>query len=275
MVATKNSKHIFIADLDGNLVHFTIEKTYEGIHFQQRSKEHESAIRSMAITHDDKYLFTGCHNGVIKQHYIHPIAKCMMKRKNWNETIHDYCNSPITSIVITYDNESMFVADRDGLLRQFSLKFYCLTKKFELPGSHGSINNLHLTADNRSLFLGYRNGFLREVNVREQRIEKDYGYYDKSGIRSIQTTADSTFLFIGGATGNLLQFALANKAIVRDYGKVLDTNIFAMACGDSYSTLWLVDESGRMKALDIREQVFVRDFVVSKKSVYCLALVHI
>ena len=275
MVATKNSKHIFIADLDGNLVHFTIEKTYEGIHFQQRSKEHESAIRAMAITHDDKYLFTGCHNGVIKQHYIHPIAKCMMKRKNWNETIHDYCNSPITSIVITYDNESMFVADRDGLLRQFSLKFYCLTKKFELPGSHGSINNLHLTADNRSLFLGYRNGFLREVNVREQRIEKDYGYYDKSGIRSIQTTADSTFLFIGGATGNLLQFALANKAIVRDYGKVLDTNIFAMACGDSYSTLWLVDESGRMKALDIREQVFVRDFVVSKKSVYCLALVHI
>ena len=77
------------------------------------------------------------------QHLIHHLAKNLMQPKNWTLTVHDNGKSPVTSIVITYDNEFMFVANKDSTLRQFSLKYKCLVKKYNLPGNHGQINTLH------------------------------------------------------------------------------------------------------------------------------------
>ena len=63
-------------------------------------------------------------------------------------------------------------------------------KKYNFCGTNGAINCLSMTPDSESLFVGYRNGFLRQVQVTTQRVEKDYGWIDKGGIRSLYTTND-------------------------------------------------------------------------------------
>lgn len=78
-------------------------------------------------------------------------------------------------------------------------------------------------------------------------------------------------MFVGGSNGNLLQFEMENRKCIKDYGKVLDKNIVALVGMDSYGVLWVADEGGRMKVLDIHEQQFVKGTTVSNKAVYCLA----
>jgi hypothetical protein len=55
---------------------------------------------------------------------------------------------------------------------------------------------------------------------------------------------------------------------------VLDTNIFAMTGTDRNEVLWVADEGGRMKCLDIRENNFIRNYVISSKAVYCICIVQ-
>jgi WD40 repeat protein len=181
MVATHNSQHIFIADLDGGLTYYTLEAEMSMV-FRSKTKEHESAIRAMAITHDDTFLFTGSFDGILKQHYIHPTAKCILMRKKWDDI--SPTSAAITAIVISYDNEFVFVADKDGILRQFSIKHHSMARKFGLPGEHGTMNCLCLSLNNISMFIGYRTGFLREINAKTGKIIKDYGWFDKLGIKS-------------------------------------------------------------------------------------------
>lgn len=116
MVVTKNSNHVFIGDMDGCISQYSVINDTE-LHFISKTKEHNSAIRVMVATHDDTFLLSACQHGIIKQFYIHPVGKCLMLRKNWSEFMK--FNSPITAIAITYDNEYVFIGDKDGTLRQF------------------------------------------------------------------------------------------------------------------------------------------------------------
>ena len=52
MVATKNSKHIIISDLDGFIKHYSYEDNGE-IKYRNFIKAHDEAIRTMALTNDD------------------------------------------------------------------------------------------------------------------------------------------------------------------------------------------------------------------------------
>ena len=112
------------------------------------------------------------------------------------------------------------------------------------------------------------------MSIKDQRIDKDYGWFDKGGIKSLFCTTDNIFLFVGGSNGQLLQIEMLNRKVIKDYGTVLDSNIFAMAGTDCYGTLWLVDESGAMKVLDVREQRWIGNFSVSDKAVYCVCLIN-
>lgn len=271
MVSTKNSAHLFIGDMDGAISHYSIINETE-LYFIAKTKQHDIAIRVMAITHDDSFLLSACQNGVVKQFYIHPVAKCLMLKRNWGDFYK--FNSPITAISITFDNEYAFIGDKDGILRQFCQKYYSISKQYELPGNHGSINCMAISNNNRSIFLGYRNGFLREVNIYKQQISKDYGWFDKGGIKSIFLTTDCFFMFIGGSNGNLLQFEMVNRKCIKDYGKVLDKNILSLAGTDSNGSLWMVDEGGKMKVMDVREQQFLKCYTISNKAVYCLAQIN-
>jgi WD40 repeat protein len=111
MCATKNSRHLFIGDLDGFIKHYTFEEDGDLKH-RNFFRDHESAIRAMALTHDDQFLFTASHCGQLKQHYIHPAAKCLMKRKDWSDIFVN--NSSILCLVISLDNEYLFMGDKDG-----------------------------------------------------------------------------------------------------------------------------------------------------------------
>ena len=117
---TKNSKHIFVGDMGGGICHYTVvDDAHQNpsLFFIAKHKEHSHAIRVMAITHDDTFLLTACSGGIVKQFYIHPIAKCLMIRRNWGEFFKFSCH--VTAIAITYDNEYAFIGDKDGILRQF------------------------------------------------------------------------------------------------------------------------------------------------------------
>lgn len=118
---TKNSKHIFVGDMGGGICHYTVVDDAAlkdpSLFFIAKHQEHSHAIRVMTITHDDTFLLTACSGGIIKQFYIHPIAKCLMIRRNWGDFFKFSCH--VTSIAITYDNEYAFIGDKDGILRQF------------------------------------------------------------------------------------------------------------------------------------------------------------
>ena len=146
-----------------------------------------------------------------------------------------------------------------------------MSRQYYLPGNHGGINCLTITTNNRSLLIGYRNGFLREVNIMNQMISKDYGWVDKGGIKTIFVTTDCLFMFVGGSNGALLQFEMVNRKCIKDFGKVLEKDILSMTGMDSYGVVWMVDESGKMKILDIREQRFIKSATVSTKAVYCIS----
>ena len=304
MVATKNSRHIIISDLDGFIKHYTFEENGD-IKYRNFIKAHDGAIRAMCLTNDDSFQFTASQNGFLKQWYLHPGSRTLMKRKNWSD-IHKNSSS-ILSLIVSKDDEYLFVGDKEGTLKQFSIRNYALVKKYNFVTSNGPINCLEVTVDNLYLFIGYSNGFLRQVDIRNQVVEKDYGWVDKGGIRSLFSTHDQQFLFVGGSDGNLIQFDIFpynmdkdtylnsgkdidfdvihdnrkslkyNKKdanIFKDYGRVMDANIYAISGTDSNSYLWLVDESGLMKVLDIGEQIFIRSTMVSSKAVYCMCLVH-
>lgn len=107
-----------------------------------------------------------------------------------------------------------------------------------------------------------------------QRVDKDYGWIDKGGIRSLYATNDGRWLFVGASDGCLLQFCLGTRKMCKDYGRVLDTNIYTMVGSDGYCFLWIADESGLMKVLDIEEQSFVKQYIISSKAVYCMCMVR-
>jgi len=112
------------------------------------------------------------------------------------------------------------------------------------------------------------------MSIADQRIDKDYGWFDKGGIKSLFCTNDNVFLFVGGSNGQLLQIEMLNRKLVKDYGTVLDSSIFAMAGTDCYNTLWLVDETGNMKVLEIRAEKWLSSFTVSDKAVYCICTIN-
>lgn len=271
MVTTRDSRHIIIADLDGYLSHFTLELDGD-LKSRGFTREHDTAIRAMALTHDDQFIFTGSHDGILKQHYIHPQGSCLLLRKNWSEVFVN--PSSILTLLVTYDNEYLFMGDRDGNLRQFSIRYCTLVKKYSFCGNNGSINALSLTTDNKYLFIGYRNGFLRQVNIAKQVVEKDYGWVDRGGVRSLFSTICNTYLFVGVGEGCLLQIDIKNRKVKKDYGRVLETNIYAITGTDQYGFVFVVDESGLLKILDVQEELFVKSYGASNKAIYCLSLVN-
>ena len=274
MVCTKDSQHQIISDMDGYIKHYTLEKNGE-IKFRNFFKCHSTAIRAMCQSQDDQFLFTGSHDGVLKQHYIHPNSKMLLKRKDWSDVFIN--TSSIISLATTFDNTSVFMGDKEGILRQYSTVHYMMEKKYEFLGKHGAITTLVPTYDGKSLFIGYKSGFLRQIGVKSQRIEREYGWVNRGGIRSLFQTTDNVYLFVGASDGTLYQFDVESertRCLMKDYGKVLDSNIFCLEGSDRYGYVWMADESGQMKVLDIREQIFVKSFVISSKAVYCMCMVN-
>ena len=107
----------------------------------------------------------------------------LLKRKDWSDVIIN--RTPILAFATTYDNHSLFMGDKDGVLTQLSIVHYMIEKKYTFTGKNGAITSLLPTTDGKSLFIAYRNGFLRQINIKSQRNEREYGIINREGIRSL------------------------------------------------------------------------------------------
>lgn len=159
---------------------------------------------------------------------------------NSNQKIHE---KAIHCIVGTYDNRFLFVASKEGFLKQYAvdtdnshMSYYknwskiCSTK----------ITSMLIDRDNTYLYTGDSDGTLSQFCIEEQKLVKRFKLDNFSGrngsITVLYLTNDSKFLFIGYKSGFLRQIDFQNGGFnVKEYGW-LDKQVTQLN-GPAHSTL--------------------------------------
>lgn len=271
MLITPDYKYLFLSDVEGYLKMFSLEKGYELVpRFFQ--KVHDGAIRTLACTHDSRYVFSADSFGKQKQFVINQKTNSLMLHRDWSSEFNHL--NAIMTMAVTQNDQYLFTGDKEGVLRQFSILEVKLERRYKLMGKNGAINVQKLSSDDQWLFMGHRNGFLRQVSVNKNFVVKDYGWMDKGGIYSMYVTDDNRFLFVGASQGNLQQFCLKQRLLVRDYGRILDGNITRINGYAKLGFIWVVCDKGMMKCVNMIDQVVGKSFIVSSRAIFCLEVVN-
>jgi WD40 repeat protein len=181
-------------------------------------KIHEN-IPSMAISSDDKYLFTSdceenCH---VKQFLVSD-----------GQMVKDYgalFERGIASITTTPDNKYLFAGSDKGHLKQI-----CLERR-EVVHDYGKIHDdgiicLETTRDSKWLISGSHDGHVKRISVENRQVDKDFGQISQKEIRTIKITADDANLFVGDSYGHLKLISLIEGKVIQDFGMIFDCNSF-------------------------------------------------
>ena len=85
----------------------------------------------------------------------------------------------------------------------------------------GMIRSMVQTSDKKYLFLSDNAGFLKQIDVKKQKVVRDYGKVHGK-IFSIAITSDDKYLWKSGCGDNGLmkQFFVRNGKMIKDYGTI-------------------------------------------------------
>lgn len=122
----------------------------------------------------------------------------------------------ITCICLTPDDQSFFVSDKMGFLKQYSI----LEKKMiNLCGKilKYAILAMAVSPNFKYLFIGGKDGLLKEWTIKTNKISKDFKNHHDSHITSLFVTTDGQFQLTADIKGYIKQMNISAKALVKTY----------------------------------------------------------
>jgi WD40 repeat protein len=235
---------LYIGDKSGYMTKVSIDHQTVS---QKIGYVHNETIFAMAISEDDKYLFTGDCEGILKQTLLEDSSLA----KNYGRI----CDAEIKAIAVCGDN--LFVADFYGSMKQISISEHIVLKNYGKIHK-SAIWSMCCTRNGEYLYTSDAYGYLQQYSIKSQSMVKNFGYIHDAGIRAIVTSWDNKWLFTADRQGNLKQFSVKDKIVVKEYGKVMEDEILDMASSPSF--VFVTSITGGMKQFNIETQTMVQDF---------------
>ena len=176
-------------------------------------------ISSMAITADNRYLFTGdIEDGDVKQFRVSDGRMI----KHYHQLLED----GISSLITTHDSKYLFAGGKRGQLKQI-----CLESQ-ELVHDYGKIYNsdiyqLQTTRDSKYVISGGGKRVTR-ISIKNRDVEEEFGRVCYSKIWAMKISADQEKLFLGDMNGYLKLVSLTDGTTIKDFEKIHDCFITAI-----------------------------------------------
>jgi WD40 repeat protein len=125
-------------------------------------------------------------------------------------------DSHIWAMATTPDNQTLFIGDASGNLKQIDLgDFETLWDYSKIVP--GGINSLLVTPDSSHLFASDEAGNLKKISIARKKIISNLTQPIKSGICKMVITFDRKNLFVAGFNGELLKICTQTLAILDTY----------------------------------------------------------
>jgi WD40 repeat protein len=192
----------------------------------------------MAITADDRYLFTGdCKNATIKQFRVSDGRVI----KNYPQLFE----GGIVIMTTTLDNKYLFAGGNFGELKQI-----CLESQEEVR-HYGKIHDgpiycLELTRDSKYLITGSRDQHVKRISIEDRAVEKDFGQVC-GGIRAMKISVDQQKLFIGDGWGQLILMSLTDGTTIKHFGQIYRRGITGIVITGDEKFFFTSSEDAQIK----------------------------
>jgi WD40 repeat protein len=218
----------------------------------------------MAITADDKYLFTS------------DIHRCDLKqfRVSDGRLVKHYLRlfeNGIGSMITTPDS-NFFFASSEGKLKQI-----CLESQ-EVVHDYGQTHDsgyciLQTTRDSKYLMIGGPGNHVKRISIENRAVETDFGQVCDRAITAMKISADETKIFLGEDHSNLKLISLTDGTIIKDFGNVHnygEINGIVMTADEKF--FFTSSRNGRLKQWNYGDTTLVVDYRQITGKIHCLCL---
>ncbi len=119
--------------------------------------------------------------------------------------------------------DSLFLGGYRGL-KQWSVSQKKVTKDHD-DIMAGNIWSMAQTSDKKYLFVSDSSGCLKQIDVKQQKVVRDYGKIHGQ-IMSIAISSDDKYLFTSGVenNGHVKQFLVSDGQMINDYGATFEND---------------------------------------------------
>ena len=206
-----------------------MQKDYGQIH---------SDIRSIVLTPDDKYLFTGDYQkGIIKQWSINDQELVKIYERVFTDGV--------TSLFITLDGKYLFVGGQFGKLKQFDIISQQEVKNYGKVMS-SSYLSMDCTKQSNFLYICDDNGHLSKFSIKNFKLEQNFYKIGSDNTFCISLLKNDTELLI--SSGNELTiFSVKNNVIIKNLGKIHEVRIDHFIMSKNKKKLFTSSADGSIK----------------------------
>jgi hypothetical protein len=215
-------------------------------------------MKSIAITSDDKYIFTGDSKyGHIKQFSV--IDGLMIKDYGQMFEHNFMLEHGVLSMTTTADNEWLFVTSMRGHLKQISLASQ------EVVHDYGKIQYdvikcLESTRDSKWLITAsYGVGEANKILIEHRIDDKDFSESPFPGIGAMKITPDGKKLLLGNLYGFLQLISLTDGKLLKDFGRVYDDAITGIVITLDHKFFFTSSTAGILKQWNYEDNTLVGD----------------
>ena len=242
MAISTNKKQLFVSGYDGLLKRITLGQFPKVEDFRKE----KMAVWSIACGKEDRFLFTsGKEKAELKQISISTKTK-----------VYDYTkeikNSTINCLLVTHDNEFLFVAGKKTL-DQIHIRSRNKVETFY----HVGTNLICMTVDryNKNLYVGDIDGTITIIKIRKYNRKKQHKEIGAYPMRSILVTGDGKKLFVasGQKRGTLKIIDTKKFSVLRDFGPIHENVIYHMVFSMKENTLITSCMSGYLKEWSLKK----------------------
>ena len=262
MAETNDNKYLFLSDNGGCLKQVEVKKQKIVKDF---GKIH-GCIGSIAITSDDKFLFTSGeeNNGHIKKFLV--IGGQMMKDQGVI-----FKNGGVWAINVTFDNKYLFAGSEVGNLKQISLEIGTVIHDYgEIHGD--SIRCLETSRDSQWLFTGSDDKHVKRISVWNREVVKDFGKVCDYWITRMKIKGDGERLLVGDDCGYLKLLSSRDGKVVKDFKQAHDSVITGIMITADRKFFFTSSLDGLLKQWNNEDNTLVRDYGKMTDSINSLCL---
>lgn len=244
MATTREKRFLYVSDWKGHLKKVDTRRRIISYDFFQI---HE-CINSQAITYDDQYLFTS--DLTTGRLFQWETKGNLVVKKYENIFDLDEGTFEILKLLVTYDNDYLFVTNFTGSLSQIDIKSQSVVKRY------GQICEYYIWAmaaftSNDYLIICDQNGHLLKISIGKQQVAFDFGKVGGEFTQCQAISSDNQTIYLASKQALKLVSATTGT-IIKDLGNIHDDPIYSIVFSTDKESLFTASCSGQLKKWQVK-----------------------